>query len=155
MRDRFKDTEHLFRLALVFGALFVVFLGARAILKPQGFGTYGHYRAGALDDNRARARSYAGRAACLDCHEAIEAETKSGAHAGVGCEACHGPLQSHVNDPANVVPSEPDPKSLCLTCHLENVAKPMAFPQIDPGDHAGNDDCATCHRPHTPLPIKE
>jgi hypothetical protein len=155
MRERFRDTEHLFRLALVFVALVVVFVAARAMLKPEGFGTYGHYRAGALQDNRAHALTFAGRAACLDCHQAIDDEKKTGAHVGVGCEACHGPQQAHVEDPASVVPARPVAKTLCLICHLENVAKPTGFPQIDPADHAGDFDCGTCHRPHVPLPIKE
>jgi hypothetical protein len=155
MGELFRDAEHLFRLALVFLVLLVFFLVARAVFTPEGFGTYGHYRAGALVDGRSRPLSFAGSAACLDCHDEINAVKKTGKHAGVACESCHGPLEAHVVDAATVIPQKPDAKALCLVCHSENLAKPQGFPQIDPRDHAGDDNCITCHNPHTPLPVKE
>lgn len=155
MRDLLRDAGHLFRLAAVFAALGIVFLVARAVFTPKGFGVYGHYRAGALDDARARPISFAGRTACLDCHEDIATVKKGGKHAGLGCEACHGPQQAHVADAANVVPQRPDPKALCIVCHMQNLAKPTGFPQIIPKDHAGDESCIKCHNPHAPLPVKE
>jgi transcription elongation factor Elf1 len=154
MRELFRDAEHLFRLALLFLALLVIFLVVRAALVPKGFGTYGHYRAGALVDVRARALTFAGRAACLDCHDAVDAVKKAGKHAGLGCESCHGPANAHVADAGSVVPPKLDAKTLCVVCHLENLAKPKGFPQIDPKEHAGDASCVTCHDPHTPLPVK-
>jgi len=155
MRNLLRDAEHLFRLAGVFAALLVVFLVARAVFTPEGFGVYGHYRAGALEEVRAREIHFAGRAACLDCHEDIAAVKKNAKHAGLGCEACHGPLQAHVADPSAVVPQKPDAKALCLVCHMENLAKPRDFPQINPKEHADDDHCIRCHNPHAPLPVKE
>jgi hypothetical protein len=155
MRELLGDAEHLFRLAAVFLALFVVFLVARAVFIPKGFGVYGHYRAGALEEVRAREITYAGRAACIDCHDAINDVKKNGKHAGLGCEACHGPLQAHVADPSTVVPQKPNAQVLCLVCHMENLAKPRNFPQIDPKEHADDDNCIKCHDPHAPLPVKE
>jgi hypothetical protein len=154
MRDLFRDAEHLFRFAAVFVALGLVFLVARAVFTPKGFGTYGHYRAGALADAAARPLMFAGHAACLDCHDTVDTEKKAGKHAGIGCEACHGPANAHVADAATVVPKKPDAKELCVVCHLENLAKPKGFPQIDPKDHAGDESCITCHDPHKPLPVK-
>jgi hypothetical protein len=155
MRDLLRDAEHLFRLAAVFVALGVAFLLARAVFTPAGFGVYGHYRAGALLDARNRPVAYAGRAACLDCHEEINTVKKTGKHAGLGCEACHGALALHVADAATVVPQKPDAKALCIVCHMENLAKPKGFPQIDPKEHAGDESCIKCHNPHHPLPIQE
>ena len=155
MRDLLRDAEHLFRLAGVFAALLVVFLVARAILIPTSFGVYGHYRAAALEEVRARGITFAGRTACLDCHEEIDTLKKTGKHAALGCEACHGPQQAHAIDAGSVVPQKPDAKTLCLVCHMENLAKPKGFPQIDPKEHAGDDSCVTCHNPHHPLPIQE
>jgi hypothetical protein len=155
MRDLFRDAEHLFRLATVFLVLLVVFLAARALLIPEGFGTYGHYRGGALQEARARELRFAGRDACLDCHEDIATTKMNAKHAGVGCEACHGPLQAHVAEPSTVVPEKHDANALCLVCHAENLAKPRGFPQINPKEHAGEDHCITCHDPHAPLPLKE
>jgi hypothetical protein len=139
----------------VFATLGVVFLIARAVFTPTGFGVYGHYRSGALGEIRARGIMFAGRAACVECHEEINTKKKAGKHAGLGCEACHGPLQAHVADAATVVPQKPDAKTLCIVCHMENLAKPKNFPQINPKDHAGDDNCIKCHDPHAPLPIKE
>jgi hypothetical protein len=154
MRDLFRDAEHLFRFAAVFVALALVFVVARAVFTPKGFGTYGHYRAGALVDAGAHPLKFAGRAACLDCHDEVDTEKKTGKHAGVGCEACHGPANAHVADAATVVPTKPDARELCVVCHLENLAKPKSFPQIDPKNHAGDENCITCHDPHKPLPVK-
>ena len=155
MRDLLRDAEHLFRLAGVFLALLVVFLVARAVLTPATFGVYGHYRAGALVDARARAIAFAGRNACLDCHDDIATLKKTGKHDGVGCEACHGPQETHVADASTVLPEKPNAKTLCVVCHMENLAKPRNFPQINPKEHADDDNCIKCHNPHVPLPIKE
>jgi hypothetical protein len=37
-----------------------------------------------------------------------------------------------------------------VSCHLANVGRPAAFPQIVPADHAGEAACAECHTPHQP-----
>jgi len=49
---RFKDVEHLVRLAALFAAGLLVFSIARAELVPAGFGTLGHYRASAIEERR-------------------------------------------------------------------------------------------------------
>jgi len=155
MRELFRDAEHLFRLAGVFVVLLVVFLVARAVLTPDSFGSYGHYRAAALEEIRERPVAFAGKDACLDCHQGIDTVKKTGKHAELACEACHGPLEAHVLDAATVIPKLPDAKTLCVVCHMENLAKPKTFPQIDPREHAGDEMCTTCHDPHAPLPVKE
>jgi hypothetical protein len=124
----------------------------RALLVPEGFGELGHYRVGALADNRARELTFAGRAVCADCHGDV-AETKAaGKHAGVGCEACHGPQAAHAraDDPSTAKPEKPDPVNLCLVCHRKNVAKPAGFPRIDPNEHNPGSACHDCHAPHNP-----
>jgi hypothetical protein len=146
----FKDREHYVRAAILFAVGVAAFLGVRAVLVPKGFGAYGHYRSGALADNRARKFSFAGHAACEECHTDV-AELRTGSrHEQVGCEACHGPLARHAEDPDAVAPTLPDPATLCLRCHLENVSRPAGFPQVNPRDHAGDETCTSCHRPHHP-----
>jgi hypothetical protein len=145
-----KDKEHLFRVAALFAAGVVLFVIAKAVLVPKDFGVYGHYRAGALADNRARQPVFAGRAACADCHGDEADLLKGGKHAGVGCEACHGALGKHAQDPSAAKAVKPDPKTLCATCHLTNVAKPRKFPQIDPKEHFEGNACGGCHSPHAP-----
>ena len=150
MQKFFKDKEHLVRMAGLFAAGLVVFVLARAIFVPKGFGLYGHYRAGALADNRSRPVSFAGRALCGDCHTDKKEELAAGKHTGIGCEACHGPLAKHAEDPSALKPERPEPKALCLGCHAANVAKPEKFPQIDPKAHFDGGDCHGCHASHAP-----
>jgi hypothetical protein len=146
----FKDREHYLRAAILLAAGVAAFLVFRTIMVPKGFGMYGHYREGALTDNRARALVFAGRSACEECHADV-AELRMGSrHERVNCEACHGALAAHAVDPGAVTPKLPEGGSLCLTCHAQNVARPVSFPQVDPQDHAGNDPCTSCHRPHHP-----
>lgn len=150
MRELFRDAEHLVRLALLFVAAIAVFLVVRGLAVPEDFGELGHYRTGALADNRARPIAFAGRAACIECHSDVEDLRKGGAHAGIGCEACHGPLAAHAADPTTAAAARPDSKAICLVCHLRNVAKPKGFPQIDPKDHGEGAACVECHKPHAP-----
>lgn len=150
MRELFRDAEHLVRLALLFVAALVVFLIVRGLLVPKDFGQFGHYRAGALADNRARQVVFAGRVACVECHSDVEDARRGGAHAAIGCEACHGPLAAHAADPTTAAATKPDPRTLCLVCHTRNVAKPKRFPQVDPKEHGEGAACADCHRPHAP-----
>jgi hypothetical protein len=74
-----------------------------------------------------------------------------GRHRGVNCEACHGALAKHVDDPGGVHPPKLDTLVLCVRCHEVNGARPGAFPQITSKDHneAGL-PCETCHTPHSP-----
>jgi hypothetical protein len=150
MGNRFKNAEHLIRVALVFVAGLVIFILARGLIVPKSFGQYGHYRADALKDIAGRTPLFAGREVCEACHSEVADLKKTGAHAKVGCEACHGPLGKHAEDPAANVPKLPDTKVLCVKCHEANSAKPVKFPQVISKDHAGDTACKTCHQPHKP-----
>lgn len=151
MRETLKDRAHLLRVAAVFLAGLVLFLLVRAVLVPEGFGEYGHYRAPALKDIRAAEPSFGGRQACADCHTDVADLLKKGKHAAVGCEACHGALARHADDQEKQKPAKLDAKKLCLTCHTVNVAKPAKFPQIDPAAHGEGAACTACHVPHDPM----
>lgn len=147
----FQDSGHLFRLAIVFAGALVAFLIVRAMLVPQSFYEYGHYRGAALGELAAKPINYAGHQACEMCHSDI-AETKShGKHAHVNCESCHGPLDKHAEDPTALKPTLPDTAVICARCHQKNIAKPVAFPQVDAPEHSSGVECKTCHNPHTPV----
>ena len=152
MSGRFADVEHLLRMAGLFVAGAVVFLIVRAVLVPEGFGTWGHFRAGALDDNRVHPLRFAGQQACADCHADVFEVRRGGKHAAIGCEACHGPHGTHAADPDAAPGRRPDAATLCLGCHRLNVARPAGFPQVDPAEHGDGEPCATCHPPHHPIP---
>jgi Cytochrome c554 and c-prime len=177
MGDRFRHARHVFRMGVVIGIALVVFLIARAAMIPSDFGLLGYYRAGALEDNRAHPIVYAGRAACLECHDGVYdppapgdpafdlALTAAAAsddplhgnkHAQLNCEACHGPLQKHVADEDKELPV---PKvaadALCLGCHLQIAGRPAFQPQVSPIPHTTDvgettAGCVGCHTPHWP-----
>ena len=150
MGNRFKNAEHLIRVALVFVAAVILFVIVRGMIVPKSFGQYGHYRGNALGEIAARTPVFAGREACANCHQDIVDLKKTGKHVIVGCEACHGPLGKHVEDPGSVVPAKLDTAVLCVKCHEANSAKPKNFPQVISKEHAGGVACGTCHQPHTP-----
>ena len=146
----FRDIEHLFRPVILAVLAVLAFLGIRAALVPDDFGVYGHYRAGALEDNRARQPVFAGRELCVECHDDIADLRIGSAHEEVGCEACHGALGSHADDPIEVVPLRPEPATLCLRCHGYSSYRPAEFPQVVVADHAMDEPCDSCHDPHVP-----
>jgi uncharacterized CHY-type Zn-finger protein len=147
---RFKDIEHLVRLAGLFIAGLLVFTVARAELVPAGFGKFGHYRAGAIDDVRAKPLGYAGQKACAECHVDVVDLRAQARHKGIACESCHGPLATHAADPGQMTPKLPEARALCIHCHAANTGKSKRYPTVDVKEHAGDESCLTCHKPHNP-----
>ena len=147
---RFKDVEHLVRLAALFLVAILVFGVARAALVPKGFGTLGHFRAGAIDDIRAKTPEYAGQQACAECHTDVVELRAQARHKGIACESCHGPLGRHAADPGAMTPKLPVARPLCVHCHAANTGKSKRYPTVDVKDHAGDESCITCHKPHNP-----
>ena len=148
--NAFKDAGHLFRLAGVFAAGILLFLLLRGFLVPKSFGQYGHYRGNAMSELAARPVNFAGHQVCESCHADILEQKKDGRHAHVNCEACHGPLAGHADDPTSVKPAKLDTAILCARCHEANAAKPKGFPQVASADHSTGLPCDTCHQPHSP-----
>jgi len=146
----FKDAGHLFRLAAVFLVGLLLFVVVRGFLVPKSFGQYGHYRADALGDLSARPVNFAGHQVCESCHADVLEKKKAGKHVRVNCEACHGALAKHADDPASVTPEKLDTAVLCVRCHEANAAKPKNFPQVVSADHSTGLACNTCHQPHSP-----
>jgi len=150
LRQFFRDAGHLVRPALVVLAALGIFLIVRALVIPKAFGQYGHYRPAALDDVRAHPIAFAGQGTCVMCHEDEGKARAAGAHAHVACEACHGPLAKHADDPVANVPQLPDVANLCRRCHEKDAAKPAGFPQVATVEHSGGAKCDECHQPHNP-----
>lgn len=149
-----KDATHLLRLAGLFAVGIALFFLVRQQVMPAGFGKYGHYRSGALDVVRNHPMTYAGRTTCGMCHDDQLKVLQAGKHAGVGCEACHGPQAKHAEDSSAIKPVLPKSSQLCPVCHEANSAKPKAFPQVVSADHSGGAECNTCHVAHRPKPTK-
>ncbi len=147
--NAFKDAGHLFRIAALFLIGIGAFLGVRGFLVPKSFGQFGHYRGNALKEMAARPVHYAGHQACETCHADVVDKKKTGKHVNVNCEACHGPLAQHADDPSQT-PARLDTAVLCAKCHEANAAKPKSFPQVASAEHSSGLPCDTCHQPHTP-----
>jgi hypothetical protein len=127
-----------------------VFLIVRAAVIPKDFGKYGHYRPAALDLVRSRPIGYAGQDTCVMCHDDQDKLRASGKHAHVACEACHGPLAKHADDPGANIPKLPEVADLCRRCHEKDAAKPKGFPQVVTAEHNSGVACDSCHQPHNP-----
>ena len=147
---RFKDVEHLVRLAALFAAALLVFTIARAALIPADFGKLGHYRASAIDDVRAKPLMHAGQAACAECHSDVVDLKAKARHKGIACESCHGPLATHADGTTPEKPKLPVATPLCIHCHAANTGKSKRYPTVDIKEHAGTESCLTCHKPHDP-----
>jgi hypothetical protein len=144
------DYQHVLRIASVFALAIVAFLVWRSWMVPADFGVYGHYRAGAITDAAARPSHYAGQATCVVCHDEVQQVRVGGRHAGIACEACHGPLAPHARAETDVAPIRPSTRGVCLTCHTSRVGMPKAFPKIVVNDHSEAGPCSDCHEPHAP-----
>ena len=68
----------------------------------------------------------------------------------MNCEACHGALAKHADDPHRPPPKLRYCRSL-RRCHEANVASLKASLRWSPTDHANGFVCETCHVPHSPL----
>lgn len=155
----FQNSQHLVRIAGLFLLGLLIFVLLRAVFIPKGFGEFGHYRSGALADNRGKQVVFAGRKACLECHTDVEEAQKGSRHATLSCEVCHGAQSAHAAaaDPSALKPKKPEAAAiatLCLGCHEANVAKPKGFKQIDAKSHMGGKRCTECHKHHAPQLIK-
>jgi hypothetical protein len=150
VRRLLDDSAHLVRPALVLLAALAIFLAVRSAIIPKAFGQYGHYRPGALDLVRNHPIAFAGQDTCVMCHDEQATARAAGKHAHVACEACHGPLAQHADDPSAHVPKLPDVADLCRRCHEKDAAKPAGFPQVATAEHSGGMACNSCHQPHNP-----
>ena len=149
-QNLFKDIEHLVRLAAVMAVALIAFVTLRAVVVPQSFGKYGHYRGDAIPEIAARPVAFSGHDVCEACHTDVVEKKKQGKHVVVPCEACHGAQAKHADDPASVTPAKLDTAIVCARCHEANSAKPKSFPQVVTADHSGGIACDACHQPHRP-----
>jgi hypothetical protein len=145
---RRRVPQQVTHLLAVFGLAAVAFVVVRTFLVPPSFGQYGHYRGAAVDEAALRPIKYAGRTACVDCHEDVVTPQSQGPHQTVACETCHGPSAAHIDSGGEIKPLKPGERTFCPVCHTYDAARPTGFPQIDPIAHNEGLPCAGCHDPH-------
>lgn len=144
--------EQATRLIVILGLFVAALVTARAVLIPDDFGTYGHFRAGAIEENASIPIKYAGQVACADCHDDVVEVKSEGYHRGVACEVCHGPAAAHVDDDESVDLRVPRERGYCPLCHEYLPSRPTGFPQVVAASHNPVLPCIQCHDPHDPVP---
>lgn len=88
-----------------------------------------------------------GTANCTECHDPHQSESpkllakfQHVPFQGNSCDTCHAPAKD-----GKVVLTQPDVKSLCLTCH-DDKGKTIETAKVQHPGAAG--DCTDCHSPH-------
>lgn len=149
--SRAKMPPQVFRLVLLTIAIVVTYLIARQLLTPATFRQHGFYRGDALAEHASHTPVFAGRKACLECHEDIQAKLFKDAHKTIGCETCHGPSSAHATDPDSDA-KKPDKRNTtaCIRCHEANPSRPVTQKQINVKTHYTGQKCVECHVPHQP-----
>ena len=140
--------KHGVRLILLLIVFFASAVGARYYFKAPSFYEYGHYRANSVPEIAAPQPRYRGPSYCQTCHADRYTEWSAGVHKVVKCEVCHGAAKEHPQSGKLVIPT--DTVRLCTLCHEAMPGRPAAQPQIEVAQHAGGQQCVTCHNPHSP-----
>jgi len=86
---------------------------------------------------------------CSACHAQIERTKAVSSHALLSCTTCHKAPEQHRRNPRTAMPSKPESRDFCATCHAKGAANKDA-PKIDPSTHGGRTLCWQCHYPHLP-----
>ncbi len=140
--------KHIIRLLLLIGAFVVAAIAARSYFVPDSFYVFGPYRADSVREIAAGTPKFKGPVYCQACHEERHVEWSAGVHKAVKCEVCHGAAGDH---PANgKLPVPTETVKLCTLCHEAMPTRPVTQPQIVVAEHAGTEQCITCHNPHSP-----
>ena len=154
---------------VVFGA--AAYAG-KVFFTADSFYAYGHYRGNSVAEIASDKPKYKGSNYCESCHAEQYALWSKGVHHStdlgkvVQCEVCHGAAGSRdtkgvfehvatgVDHPASgklAIPT--DTLKLCPLCHEKMPGRPAEQRQIVIAEHAGTQQCTTCHNPHSPKTI--
>ena len=152
MKDMLKRIpEQIKRLAVVIAVIITGVVTVRYFILPSSLTDWRFHRQSTVERETAKNIVFAGATICGNCHGDKAEKKKAGYHKTVACEACHGPAQSHIENPANK-PAMPRGRDFCVFCHAYDQSRPTGFPQINPVLHNPLKACITCHNPHDPVP---
>lgn len=140
---------HIVRLLLLLAGFIVVAITAVIVITPHSFYEFGHYRGNSPAEIASDVPKFRGPAYCESCHEEQHADWSAGSHKVVKCEICHSAAGDHPLD-RDKLPIPDNSVRLCTLCHEKMPARPAAQPQIVVSEHAGDEQCVTCHNPHSP-----
>jgi cytochrome c553 len=140
--------KHITRLLMLIGGALALALIVRWFVVPDSFYRFGHYRANSVVEIASKEPVFQGSKYCSDCHAERYAQWSANNHKSVACETCHGPAQGHPDNGKLPIPS--DTVALCTLCHEAMPGRPQTQPQVVVAQHAGGQQCKTCHNPHAP-----
>jgi len=112
VRGFVQDMEHLIRLAVVMAIALTAFMILRAACRPTQFWTVRLLSRLAARGDRVAANCFCRSRELRDLPSDVVALKNEGKHAGVNCEACHGALAKHAEDPGTLQPPKLDTASL-------------------------------------------
>ena len=165
MQPEYKSSHsvHVVRILLTLVGALIVAVLLRPLVLPNEFGEHGHYRPGAVEDEKNRPARNMTNESCYACHKNIRKIHKKGVHESVSCEVCHGAYADHVQD-GLVIGEMPvvrgdDIKPLCLRCHNEIIRArpPESIKMISLPEHLEQKKvrtdhiCNQCHHVHAPM----
>lgn len=90
---------------------------------------------------------------CSACHAQIERTKAVSSHALIACTTCHKAPDRHKTAPRAALPSKPETREFCGTCHAAGTTAagvPKEAPKVDLATHGGRNRCWECHYPHLP-----
>lgn len=87
--------------------------------------------------------------ACSACHAQIERTKAVSSHALLDCTTCHTTPELHKTSPRTALPSKPQSREFCATCHGLG-SKQKDPPKVDTTTHGTPYLCWQCHYPHLP-----
>ncbi|OGL47242.1 MAG: cytochrome C [Candidatus Schekmanbacteria bacterium RBG_16_38_10] len=135
----------------------VVVLIIKELYVPKDFGIgetgymYGWHRKGNEEEWKAFKVKYQTKEYCKDCHEEKYKANMSSKHKAIECENCHGPAIEHPENPEKLTIDKS--RALCIRCHsyLPYASSLRSkIKGINPLEHNPEDECSTCHDPHSP-----
>ena len=159
---------HVYRMLVVLVVGVAGFLVFKTLAVPASWDSERWYRTDAEQELKQQPLLFGGNESCLNssCHVAPQHGSHQmrfemlgrGAHQGLACEVCHGPLRNHVQDGKAVGHAPMNSNSdLCLSCHQSLVTRPQQFAQFSESllhhsllNVTELSACRGCHDPHDP-----
>lgn len=149
--------SHVWRPLWVALGLAAVILLVRSFIVPSDFGVgergfmYSYHRKSNEDEWKAFKVKYQTKEYCKDCHEERYKANMASKHKIIQCENCHSPAIEHPENPEKLIIDKS--RALCIRCHaFLPYASSMRskIKGINPSEHNPEDECSTCHDPHSP-----
>lgn len=160
MQSNASPQKHLHRLGVLILLGVIGFLIIKWLATPSSWNFQVWYRGDSLVELAKKEPVFGGNESCTTCHEEVVELALSAPHKALSCEACHGPLTTHVGGGRKIADAlvVSHSSGQCLNCHEQLLGKSEDYPQFakDPAKRRirkhkklkGEALCLKCHGPH-------